>query len=77
MGQNVKQHGQDRRRSKDSRTAEAGGQHREDDGKLAQYRSTYSNALFFYGVLQSKKKLNANFHFLAPQTFSFIIWTFF
>lgn len=33
VGQNVKQHGQDCRCSKDSRTTETGGQHREDDGK--------------------------------------------
>lgn len=35
--QDVQQHGQDRRRSKDSGTIEIGGEHREDDGESAHY----------------------------------------
>lgn len=34
-GQDVQQHGQDCRCSKDSRTVKTGGQHREDDGESA------------------------------------------
>lgn len=35
--QDVQQHGQDRRCSKDGRTTKIGGEHREDDGEIALY----------------------------------------